>query len=654
MPWWYWVLAVLVPIAAEAQEWRVFLRDKGPEPFRPGSPLYERTRRLHSERALQRRAKVVPADSLLALADAPVYEPYVESLRRLGAQIRLRLRWRNYVVVSADSALVDSIRRLPFVRAVQPIGEAPLPQRVLPSPGEIPEHLTAEGACGVFDYGASRWQLDMLAIPELHRRGWTGEGVLLGVLDTGFRWRGRAPFAGLRVLAEWDALQDDSITAVAPGEPEAQDFHGTAVLSLLAAVSPGKLIGAAPGATYVLAKTEDITRESHFEEDAYAAALEWMEALGVDVVSSSLGYREFDSTELSYDAEQLDGQTTIVAQAVREAARRGVICVTAMGNSGARGLVSPADAATIAVAAVDSNGGRAAFSSVGRRGAELRPSLAAPGVAVVAIGTATEEPIRISGTSAATPLVAGVIALLLGARPELTPEQVRSALLRTASQGAYPDTLLGYGIPNVLAALRTLGGAVGPPAVVPTAAGALWVGVFVLVPDPWLRVWVEYAEDTLGSVAAAELRPYGREGLFVGELPSGLHERSFLLRVRVRTPGAELLGRWYAVQSLPHIPCGMEPPPSASPPDAEPLLRLLGNPVARGEECWLWLRGKEAPHGWHIRIWDVHGRCWEELMLPEATLVRLPTQRLAAGVYWIEALALGGTPERGGVPLVIK
>jgi len=654
MPWWYWVLAVLVPIAAEAQEWRVFLRDKGPEPFRPGSPLYERTRRLHSERALQRRAKVVPADSLLALADAPVYEPYVESLRRLGAQIRLRLRWRNYVVVSADSALVDSIRRLPFVRAVQPIGEAPLPQRVLPSPGEIPEHLTAEGACGVFDYGASRWQLDMLAIPELHRRGWTGEGVLLGVLDTGFRWRGRAPFAGLRVLAEWDALQDDSITAVAPGEPEAQDFHGTAVLSLLAAVSPGKLIGAAPGATYVLAKTEDITRESHFEEDAYAAALEWMEALGVDVVSSSLGYREFDSTELSYDAEQLDGQTTIVAQAVREAARRGVICVTAMGNSGARGLVSPADAATIAVAAVDSNGGRAAFSSVGRRGAELRPSLAAPGVAVVAIGTATEEPIRISGTSAATPLVAGVIALLLGARPELTPEQVRSALLRTASQGAYPDTLLGYGIPNALAALRTLGGAVGPPAVVPTAAGALWVGVFVLVPDPWLRVWVEYAEDTLGSVAAAELRPYGREGLFVGELPSGLHERSFLLRVRVRTPGAELLGRWYAVQSLPHIPCGMEPPPSASPPDAEPLLRLLGNPVARGEECWLWLRGKGAPHGWHIRIWDVHGRCWEELMLPEATLVRLPTQRLAAGVYWIEALALGGTPERGGVPLVIK
>ncbi len=654
MPWWYWVLAVLVPIAAEAQEWRVFLRDKGPEPFRPGSPLYERTRRLHSERALQRRAKVLPEDSLLTLADAPLYEPYLDSLRRLGARIRLRLRWRNYVVASADSALVDSIRRLPFVRAVQPIGQAPLPQRVLPSPGEIPEHLAAEGVCGVFDYGAARWQVEMLAIPELHRRGWTGEGIVLGLLDTGFRWRGRAPFAGLRVLAEWDALQDDSITAVAPGEPEAQDFHGTAVLSLLAAVAPGELIGAAPGATYVLAKTEDIARESHFEEDAYAAALEWMEALGVDVVSSSLGYREFDSTELSYSAEQLDGRTTIVAQAVREAVRRGVICVTAMGNSGAQGLVSPADAATIAVAAVDSSGRRAAFSSVGRRGAELRPTLAAPGVAVVALGTATERPIRISGTSAATPLVAGVVALLLGARPELAPERLCSALLRTASQGVAPDTLLGYGIPNALAALRALGGAVGPPAVVPTAAGALRVGAFVLVPDPWLRVWVEYTEDTLGSVAAAELRPYGREGLFVGELPAELRERTFLLRVRARTPGVELSGRWYAVQSLPHIPCGMEPLPSASPYDTEPLLRLLGNPIARGEECWLWLRSKEAPHGWHIRIWDVHGRCWEELTLPEATLVRLPTQRLAAGVYWIEALALGGGLERSGVPLVIQ
>jgi serine protease AprX len=654
MLWRCWALTVLVSVVTAAQEWRVLLRDKGPEPFRPGSPLYERTYRLHSERALQRRAKVLPADSLLTLADAPLYEPYVESLRRLGAQIRLRLRWRNYVVVSADSLLADSIRRLPFVRAVQPIGQVPLPQAVPPSAPAVPEYLVAENGCGAFDYGAARWQLEMLAIPELHRRGWTGEGVLLGLLDTGFRWRGRAPFARLRVLAEWDALQDDSITAVAPGEPEAQDFHGTAVLSLLAAVAPGKLIGAAPGATYVLAKTEDIARESHFEEDAYAAALEWMEALGVDVVSSSLGYREFDPAEVSYSAEQLDGRTTIVAQAVREAVRRGVICVTAMGNSGARGLVSPADAATIAVAAVDSNGRRAAFSSVGRRGAELRPTLAAPGVSVVALGTAAEQPIRISGTSAATPLVAGVVALLLGARPELAPEQLCSALLQTASQGMAPDTLLGYGIPDALGALRALGGAVGPPAVVPTAAGMLQVGAFVLVPDPWLRVWVEYAEDTLGSVAVAELRPYGREGLFVGELPSELRERSFLLRVRARTPGAELSGRWYAVQSLPHIPCGMELPPSVPPPDAAPLLRLLGNPIARGEECWLWLRGKGAPHGWRIRIWDVHGRCWEELTLPEATLVRLPTQRLAAGVYWIEALALGSGLERSGVPLVIK
>jgi len=674
----YTWLLVLLGVAVEAQPgavqtWRVFFRDKGPEPFRPGSRLYEQTLALHSPRALARRAKVRPPEALLTFADAPVYQPYLDSLRRWG-ELRLVVRWRNYAVLQMDSLAAEAVRQLPFVAAVQPTGQVPLPVALPQASGGIAQGLGwQEHPCGPFDYGASRWQLEMLKIPAVHRIGVTGEGVLLGLLDTGFRWRQQPGFAHLQVLAEWDFLGNDSVTANQPGDDPLQDLHGTAVLSVLGAVLPGTLIGAAPMATYILGKTEELPAERHIEEDAYAAALEWMEALGVDVVSSSLGYRDFDSTEVSYTAAQLDGRTTIVAQAVEEAARRGVLCVTAMGNDGACGLNSPADAdSVIAVAAVDSAGQRVHFSSVGRRQhGILRPSLAAPGIGVLGLLPGQDQPRPLAGTSMATPLVAGAVALLLAARPELPPWRIRQALLETASNAEHPDTLLGYGVPNLVRALLRLGGAVGPPALVESAQ-SLRAVAFAFVPFPLFGAWLQWGdlpreEAIRGTIP---LRSLGTDPLTLfGELPRELLRTDTVwARVRlVGSAGEELLGRWYLLRLPPSVPCGMVIPPEvlALPAAEQEVLRISPQPVPLGEVCTVSLPGL-SPGGRlplrAVQLWDAVGRHVRRYTLAESTqpwsgtrwTLRLPTAGLAAGVYWLEALYGSNGAERLFAPIVLR
>ncbi|MEN3027381.1 MAG: S8 family serine peptidase [Chlorobiota bacterium] len=676
----YAVLLVATYVAtAEAQEaWRVFFRDKGPEPFRQGSPLYEQTIQLISPRALQRRAKVRPPDSLVTLEDAPIYQPYVDSVQRWG-RVWLRLRWKNYVVVWTDSAGIERIRRLPFVRAVQPTREVPL---VLPFPvpggserSQAPLANQQLGDCGVFQYGPSWNQLQMLAVPELHRMGITGDSVWIGLLDTGFRWRGHRAFSHLRVRAEYDFLFGDTLTTTKPGEHPRQDLHGTLVLSVVGALWRDTLIGVAPTATYVLAKTEDIAAERHIEEDAYAAALEWMEALGVDVASSSLGYRDFDSTEVSYTPEQLDGRTTIVAQALEAAARRGVICVTAMGNDGGRGLVSPADAdSALAIAAVDSLGNRVWFSSVGRwRNGVLRPSLAAQGLSVVAAAPGETTAVRASGTSMATPLVAGSVALLIAARPDLPPWRIRQALLQTASNATQPDTLLGYGIPNVWRTLQALGGAIGPPAVWRRASEDVRVASYALVPFSLFSASLQLASRPGGeSVGSIPLSAWGRERvLFYGDLPAALVEgrETLWVRVTIRSAaGDELVGRWYAVTRLPTVPCGMWLPDAVRVQEAvagPPALRIFPTPAARGAECYADLPELSPRTGsplQRIQLWDGLGRRVWEYQLPADRLwgstgqrwtVRLPTEQLVPGTYWLEALYGVGTAERLMAPLVV-
>jgi subtilisin family serine protease len=291
--------------------------------------------------------------------------------------------------------------------------------------------------------------------------GLHGEGVMVAVFDTGFDTLSHEAFAAMSIVDRHDFVNGDD--DVANGRDRGEGSHGTETLSVLGGWAPGHLIGPAFNATYILAKTEDTSSETPVEEDNWAAAAEWAEARGADVISSSLGYLTFDPGFPSYTADDMDGQTAISTRAAERAAERGVVVVISAGNAGPstlhNTLGAPADGRLVLTAgAVTSAGARASFSSVGPTAdGRIKPDVAAQGVAVTAAapGTASEYT-SVNGTSFSCPLTAGVVALVLQARPTATVSEIEDVLRATASQAAQPDNLLGWGIVDAARAIQAL------------------------------------------------------------------------------------------------------------------------------------------------------------------------------------------------------
>lgn len=379
--------------------------------------------------------------------DLSVDPAAIDSIRLSGAAIRTISRWLNAVSVSADSLSLENLRGLSFISKITPVAVF---KETLPPIENMPFRGPAKPA--VFDYGQSQQQVAQLEIDSLHNTGLSGHGVMIGVMDTGFD-TSHVAFRRMtdenRVIATHDFLNGDSNVM---DLYTSQRGHGTAVLSCLGGFDEGHLVGTAFGADFILAKTESLyTYEEVFEEDCWVAAAEWMESLGVDIISSSLGYTDW------YDTTQLDGHTAVITQAANIANSLGVIVVNSAGNEGDnprwRKVTPPSDGdSVLAIGAVDANGSIASFSSRGPTAdGRIKPDICAMGVADwVAIYTGGYG--ALSGTSFAAPLIAGGVALLLESHPDWTLADVISALKAASSRATQPNNSYGWGIPNFVRA----------------------------------------------------------------------------------------------------------------------------------------------------------------------------------------------------------
>ncbi|WP_405793972.1 S8 family peptidase [Streptomyces sp. NBC_01506] len=298
----------------------------------------------------------------------------------------------------------------------------------------------APGVASIGLDGVATASLDVsvpqIGAPGVWEAGYDGAGVKVAVLDTGID-SNHADVGG-KVVAQ------RNFTA----EADVQDHngHGTHVASTVAgsgAASGGAYKGVAPGADLVVGKVLN-TAGSGLNSDIIAA-MEWAVEQGADIVSMSLGAPD----ELGVDP---------LEEAVNSLSDRALFVVAA-GNSGPGDTTvgSPGVAeSALTVGAVDKKDALASFSSRGPRLEDggVKPDVTAPGVditAASAAGTRPELPhpapgyVTMSGTSMATPHVAGAAALLAQKHPDWTGPQIKSALVGSAEPGAYSPFEQGSG-----------------------------------------------------------------------------------------------------------------------------------------------------------------------------------------------------------------
>lgn len=441
----FMLLLLQISITATAQQdaW-IYLTDKPNVASSLASPISILTqkaidRKQHHNIAIDER-------------DVPVNEAYIADLKtQTGITVMAKSKWFNSVHVRGTEADINALDALTYVDSID------FADKSLNS-GSREFHAQDKydnfEQQVVFTYGNAQNQVEMINADNLHVDDFTGEGITIAVMDSGF--------PNVNTIGAFQRLRDngdlldgyDFVTRNTDVYANTASSHGTRVLSDMAGYIQDQFVGTAPDASYYLFLTEDVSSENPVEESYWVEAAERADSLGVDMINTSLGYRVFDNSNYDYTPADMNGQVAFTSKGASIAVEKGILVVVSAGNAGAttwQTVGAPADSPDVlSVGAVDANGNYVAFSSQGGTAqvGYQKPDVVARGGASYVVDQ-NNNITQNNGTSFSSPILCGGIASLWQAIPDASPTEVMDYVRQSASQYTTPEDLLGYGIPDL-------------------------------------------------------------------------------------------------------------------------------------------------------------------------------------------------------------
>jgi subtilisin family serine protease len=467
--------------------------------------------------SLRDRYQRVSAHLRMAAATIPTITGNATVVRRFWiANLALVRLDRDALLALAERDDVTMIAPDATIELLQPVSIA---DAVVTSAGAAP-NLPAIGA------------------RTLWARGLTGKGRLVASIDTGVegihpalsdRWRG--------LQGDTAASWFDPLNGPAPMD---NNGHGTHVMGIMVGRAGADTIGVAPDAEWISAAVVDRGRSLSATFSDILAALEWV----VDPDGNPATMHDVpDVVCNSWGVSQqiINPCNTMFFEAIDNAEAMGVVCIFAAGNEGPNAMTirNPADRATsptasFSVGAVDANLATfdvAGFSSRGPSacdGSAKKPEIVAPGVAIRSAYKGQTYRL-INGTSMAAPHVAAAVALLRQYNSELTPEEIKTALLTTARDigPAGEDNASGYGLLDLEAALASLPSpyypvvTTGPVALDPAGDGVPALGETVELIVPVHANAADARNVTLNLASLCNTAQVLAGSAYLGTVPAG-------------------------------------------------------------------------------------------------------------------------------------
>ncbi len=416
---------------AQSNKYWVFFKDKDTSNYNCSMVL--------TPRAIENRQ--AHGISLYQYSDIPVNKTYIQSLEKTISESTIcQSRWLNGISAMLTAEQKASVEKLPFVKEVR----------------LIDRNIVVTSTNVNTDPAYMHVAMLQMGLANFLKASLDGTGVNIGVIDAGFflaqsdKYTSHLVSEG-KIKAQRDFIDSsrhDLITVSVTGADE----HGKNVLRMIGGYDDKQRVqfGMAPNASFYLARTENGDREHRLEEDHWVMALEWMDGMGVRLISTSLGYAiKMDDPKDNYTQDQMDGKTATITKAVQLAFdEKGIFIVVSAGNEGANAaweiISAPADAkGALAVGATnDTQLDRIDYSSIGP---EHLPYLK-PNVSCYSP----------NGTSFSCPAVTGFVACLMQKAPQLTNKELYEIMVRSSHLYPYGNNFLGYGVPQADRALALI------------------------------------------------------------------------------------------------------------------------------------------------------------------------------------------------------